>query len=342
MRLLVSVIRHGLLQIAACAAAQACLQFRAMSLRVSIVVPMYNAEHYLASTVESILGQTFEDWELVLFDDGSRDRTLEIAHEFARRDRRIRVVQDVNGGTAAARNRGFAATSTVSDFIIFMDNDDTWEPDALRLLIEALDGRPEYAAAHGLARAIDPQGNRYPGNDLAQSMAHRREVRDGRIVDVTPGSPTTFEALLVENFPVTPGTVLVRRSIFDALGGYFPEAVPCDDWDMNVRIARRGGIALVNKVILNWRRHPNAASHTTRRWRHAYLLVRIRTVASPDNDPRQRAAAISAFAINCRDAWAQVARHLLGGRVGPGVRALARSLLYQTTYWRTLRRRVAS
>ena len=61
--------------------------------RVSIVIPMYNIEKYLASTVESVLGQTFEDWELVLFDDGSRDRTLEIAHDFGRRDPRICVVE---------------------------------------------------------------------------------------------------------------------------------------------------------------------------------------------------------------------------------------------------------
>ena len=321
---------------------RACLLLAVMPLRVSIVVPMYNTEQYLASTVESVLGQTFEDWELVLFDDGSQDRTLEIARDFERRDRRIRVVEGVNGGTAAARNRGFAATSTVSEFVIFLDNDDTWEPDALRLLIEALEAHPEYPAAHGLARAIDPQGKQFPGDDLAQSMAHRREVRDGRIVDAPPDSPTTFEALLVENFPVTPGTMLVRRSICDALGGYVHEAVPCDDWDMNLRIARRGGIALVNRVILNWRRHPGAASHTTRRWRHAHLFVRRRTIASPDNDARQRAAAISAFGIKCREAWTQVTRHLLGGQVVPGARALARSVLYQTTYWRTLRRSVAS
>ena len=125
---------------------RACLLLAVMPLRVSIVVPMYNTEQYLASTVESVLGQTFEDWELVLFDDGSQDRTLEIARDFERRDRRIRVVEGVNGGTAAARNRGFAATSTVSEFVIFLDNDDTWEPDALRLLIEALEAHPEYPA----------------------------------------------------------------------------------------------------------------------------------------------------------------------------------------------------
>jgi glycosyltransferase involved in cell wall biosynthesis len=300
------------------------------------MIPMYNAEKYLAPAIESVLGQTFEDWELVLFDDGSRDRTLKIAHDFGRRDPRICVVKGVNRGTASARNRGFAATSRVSEFIIFLDHDDTWEPDALQLLIEALEAHPECSAAHGLARAIDPQGQQYPGDDLAQRMANRREVRDGRIVDVPPGAPTTFEALLLENFPVTPGTMLVRRSTWDALGGYVPEAVPCDDWDMNLRIARRGGIVLVDRVILNWRRHPGAASYTRPRWRHAYLLVRRRTVASPDNDARQRTTAINAFGIICRDEWSQVARHLLAGRVAQGARALARSVLYQTAYWRTL------
>jgi glycosyltransferase involved in cell wall biosynthesis len=303
---------------------------------------MYNAEKYLTLAVDSVLAQTFESWELVLFDDGSRDRTLEIARTYAQQNSRIRVIQGENGGTAAARNRGFAATNAASEYVIFLDNDDVWEPDALEVLTRTLDEHPEYPAAHGLARAIDPHGNQFPTDDLAQSMAQRREVRDGRVTAVPMGAPTTFEALLIENYPVTPGTMLVRRSVWGVLGGYVPDAVPCDDWDMHLRIARKGGIILVDRVILNWRRHPGAASHTTTRWRKAYLHVRRRTIVSPENDPDQRSAAITAFRLLCRDTWFAAGQHLVAGRIAQGARALVRFVVYQTAYWRAVREPVAT
>jgi glycosyltransferase involved in cell wall biosynthesis len=295
---------------------------------------MFNAENYLASAVESVRAQTFEDWELVLFDDGSRDRTIEIAREYASRDARIRVVEGANGGTARARNRGLAATTPASEFVIFLDNDDTWEPQALALLTDLLDAHPEFPAAHGLARAIDLQGVQFPEDDLANSMAHRRELQRGRLIDAPPGAPTTFEALLIENYPVTPGTVLIRRAVWAELGGYEPATVPCDDWDMHLRIARRGGIGLVDHIILNWRRHPGAASHTTRRWRQAYLLVRRRSILCADNTERQRAAAVMAFKLTCRTAWSEFVRHLVSAHVAASSRALARWALYQAAYYR--------
>jgi len=298
---------------------------------------MYNAERFLALAVESVCRQTFTDWELVLFDDGSRDRTLEIAQGFADRDSRIRVVAGENGGTARARNRGLAATDAASEFVIFLDNDDVWEPSALEVLMAALDANPTAPAAHGLARAIDPGGQQFPEDDLAETMANRRALLEGQLVNLPGDSPTTFEALLIENYPVTPGTMLVRRSVWNALGGYVPEAVPCDDWDMHLRIARHGGIVLVNRIILSWRRHPGAASHNTRRWRNAYLLVRKRTILAPDNTAKQRQASIAAFQLTCRGALADFGRNLQGGRLSASLRALARWAQYQTVCWQVTR-----
>jgi glycosyltransferase involved in cell wall biosynthesis len=300
---------------------------------------MYNSERYLGQAVASVRAQTFEDWELVLFDDGSRDRTLEVARACAASDTRIRVVGGTNGGTARARNRGFAAACPDSEFAIFFDNDDVWEPHTLAVLTQALEEHPAAPAAHGLARAIDPQGRQFPQDDLADNMANRREIRNNQLVPLPADSPTTFEALLVENYPVTPGTVLMRRAIWQDLGGYVPDTVPCDDWDMHLRIARRGGIRLVRQIVLSWRRHPGAASHNTRRWREAYLLVRKRTVLSEDNTPAQRAAAVAAFRLTCRNTWTDCVRHLASGRISASSRALARGLLYEVAYWRAARAR---
>jgi glycosyltransferase involved in cell wall biosynthesis len=293
---------------------------------------MYNAERFLSLAVDSVCRQTFVDWELVLFDDGSGDGTMDLACQFANRDRRIRAIAGENGGTARARNRGLAETSDGSEFVIFLDNDDVWEPNALEALVHALEAHPSAPAAHGLARAIDPVGQQFPNDDLAESMANRRALIDRQVVALPPDSPTSFEALLIENYPVTPGTMLVRRKVWTALGGYVPETVPCDDWDMHLRIARCGAITLVNQVVLNWRRHPGAASHNTRRWRSAYLLVRKRAVIAPENTPRQRQAAIAAFQLTCDSTLREFRHNLLARRLRPSSRALARWVLYRAAF----------
>ena len=88
--------------------------------RVSVVVPTFNAEAYVRSTLDSVLAQTFEDWELVVFDDGSTDGTFEVASSVAGADDRVLAVRGANEGVAAARNRGFAATD-LSYFFLNLD-----------------------------------------------------------------------------------------------------------------------------------------------------------------------------------------------------------------------------
>jgi glycosyltransferase involved in cell wall biosynthesis len=302
---------------------------------VSVVIPTFNAQQYLAATVESVRAQLFDDWEVVVYDDGSRDQTLSLARVAASGDPRVRVIAGEHGGTARARNRGFAETDEGSEFVIFLDHDDIWERDALLLLTRTLEDHPDSPAAHGLAQAIGPLGDRFPDDDLAASMASRWVLRYGHLTELLTGGPTTFEALVVKNYPVTPGTTLIRRRVRQEVGGYAPETVPCDDWDMNLRVARRGGIALANRVVLNWRRHPGAASHTTRRWRQAYLTVRRRSVLSAENSQQQRAAAKAAFRLACRDAWRDLTRQAANGHLVDSSRALTRWLLFEAAYWQT-------
>jgi glycosyltransferase involved in cell wall biosynthesis len=293
---------------------------------------MFNCQAYLGSVIDSVRRQTLEDWELVLFDDGSRDQTLSIAREYAASDGRIRVCEGPNGGTARARNRGFAASTPGSEFVIFLDNDDVWEPDALETLMRALEEEPTAPAAYGLARGIDPTGRQFAGDDLSASMVRRRALRNGVVADLPIDAPATYEALVLENYPVTPGTTLIRRAIRNKVGDYVPETVPCDDWDMHLRVSRHGGLLFVNRVILNWRRYPGAASYNTARWRDAYLRVRSRSVQSPENDAYQRGVAIAAFRLACRNARLEAVREVRGRRLQRAVRATLRWALFQLAY----------
>jgi glycosyltransferase involved in cell wall biosynthesis len=111
------------------------------ALRISIVIPTYNAAAHLAATIESVRAQTFAGWEFVLFDDGSSDTTVSLAEELARNDERIHVVRGGHYGVAGARNRGFQETSLGTEFVAFLDHDDVWEPTALEFLPPSIKAR---------------------------------------------------------------------------------------------------------------------------------------------------------------------------------------------------------
>lgn len=94
---------------------------------VSIITPIYNGEKYVAETIESVLKQTYPHWEMIIVDDGSKDNSAQIVRKFSDRDRRIVLIQQSNGGAAAARNNGIRCAK--GQYIALLDADDLWEPD---------------------------------------------------------------------------------------------------------------------------------------------------------------------------------------------------------------------
>lgn len=99
--------------------------------RISIVMPVYNAEAYLEAAVQSVLGQTYEDWELLLTDDHSTDKSAAIAEELAGRDSRIRVLSQKEGIKGAANARNLGIRQAQGRYLCFLDADDVWRPDKL-------------------------------------------------------------------------------------------------------------------------------------------------------------------------------------------------------------------
>ena len=96
--------------------------------QISVIVPVYNVEGYLARCVDSILGQTYENLEVILVDDGSRDGSGALCDAFARQDHRVKVIHKPNGGLSSARNTGIDAAQ--GEYLAFVDSDDWLEPDA--------------------------------------------------------------------------------------------------------------------------------------------------------------------------------------------------------------------
>jgi glycosyltransferase involved in cell wall biosynthesis len=100
---------------------------------ISIIVPVYNVEKYLRECLDSIIAQSFTDWECILVDDGSKDSSPKICDEYAERDNRFRAIHKVNGGPSSARNLGIE--TACGDYIFFMDSDDYIEPDTLETML---------------------------------------------------------------------------------------------------------------------------------------------------------------------------------------------------------------
>ncbi len=108
-------------------------------MRFSVIMPVYNVERYLDASVNSVLNQTFTDFELILIDDASPDNCGKICDRLAERDKRIKVIHNtVNSGLGRARNTGFKTAT--GEFVLYMDSDDTWQPDTLEILNREADG----------------------------------------------------------------------------------------------------------------------------------------------------------------------------------------------------------
>ena len=120
---------------------------------VSIIVPCYKVEQYLPVCIESILNQSYSDWELILVDDGSPDRSGEICDQYAAKDERIRVIHKQNAGVAAARNSGVELAT--GDYATYLDGDDYLHPDCLRELVRIAEGQHADIVQCGYVRGND-------------------------------------------------------------------------------------------------------------------------------------------------------------------------------------------
>jgi glycosyltransferase involved in cell wall biosynthesis len=203
--------------------------------RVSVLMPAFNAERFLAPAVDSVLGQSHEDLELVVVDDGSTDHTFELLQEYARKDPRVRALRnEQNLGIVHTRNRAFAEADPRSAFFALMDSDDVCEPARLALQLDFLSGHPDHALVGGNLILIDEAGA-----ELGRRLY-----------------PSSYEAItsVITRFnPIAQPTATVRRSAIDAVGTYDVRYPRCQDYDLWLRVARRFKIANLPAFTLRYR-----------------------------------------------------------------------------------------
>ena len=165
--------------------------------RVSIVIAVYNREKYLGIAVDSVLRQTYQDWELIISDDGSIDGSIDIARQFALEDDRIRVLTAEHKGEAYALIAGFEAAR--GEFVCQLDSDDLLEPPALESTVVVLDEHPECGMVYTNYIDIDKNG---------------QKLRPGRRCAI----PYSKERMLIDF--MTFHFRLIRRSVYILSGGF--------------------------------------------------------------------------------------------------------------------------
>jgi glycosyltransferase involved in cell wall biosynthesis len=195
---------------------------------VSVIIPYFHQAHFLRSTIESVLQQTYRNFELVLVDDGSTDQTSEVAASYPG----IKLIRQSNQGVSAARNTGFRESA--GEFVVFLDADDLLLPEALRIGVDELQAHPEAAFVYGYGRFIDASGNPLPSP--RQSRVKRNHY--GRLLKI--------------NYIWSVGAVMFRRAYVD---GFRLGIEGCDDWDLYLRITKNNPVHCHHKTIYLHRRH---------------------------------------------------------------------------------------
>lgn len=311
-------------------------------MKVSVIIPVYNGEAFLAEAVGSVQAQTVSDWEMIVVDDGSTDGSAAVAERLARRDVRIRLVRQTNAGVSAARNAGFAVAT--GEQVAFLDVDDLWEREALETLGHALDAAPGAPAAHGLGRHVDRVGRPIRLGELERYTRTRHAVRERQLVRVSTDEPTTFEVEVLRNHVCTVGTVLFRRSALARAGLFDPLIAVLEDWDLLLRVCLQGPIVFVDRRVLGKRSHDANVSNDFAALMTGLRHVRRKLLALLEEHPQRHLVAVLGrgytHQLNLRQELAWARESLCARRPGRVLAHLGRAALFSaravTAHCRTL------
>ena len=203
---------------------------------VSVVIPCYNGEAYLAEAIESALTQTYQPVEIIVVDDGSTDSSPQIAQKFP-----VRYIRQQNQGLTASRNLGIRESR--GDYIVFLDADDRLKPEAIETGLGVLAEHPECAMTVGDHVFLSADGSRV--------AASRKDCL----------TDSHYEALLKSNFIEMISSVLFRRSVLEQLGGFDTGLRVAEDYELYLRIARDYPMCCHPAVVAEYRLHLGNTSH---------------------------------------------------------------------------------
>lgn len=208
---------------------------------VSIVLPIYNGEKYMRESIESVIAQTYQNWELLILDDRSTDRTQEIALEYVGKDRRISYYRnEENLRLPGNLNRGFSLAKGA--YLTWTSDDNRYKPVAIEKMVQALKGHPGAGFAFASCRIIDGDGK-----EIEYIMVDDHSIK--KMVG-TNGVGACF---------------LYTREVYETVGGYDPEYTLVEDFDYWQRIMSRFQSVAIPEILYEYRWHDGALTSTMRK-----------------------------------------------------------------------------
>jgi glycosyltransferase involved in cell wall biosynthesis len=230
------------------------------TVKVSVIIPTYNRADLLPEAIDSVLAQTWKEMEIIVVDDGSTDRTEETVRRY---DDRVRYFYKENGGPSSARNMGIKEARGA--YVAFLDSDDVWEPEKLRIQMDFMREHPEIKFVCTDSSLIGPRKSR------------ERKLRKDSMGHLFP--------ILYSNSFIRTSTALMVKECFQEIG-YFDERYrSVEDYDVWLRVAKRFPIAYLNQPLVRYRKHEDNVSHDKITLRHNALRV-----LEAHYDPRQISA----------------------------------------------------
>jgi glycosyltransferase involved in cell wall biosynthesis len=198
---------------------------------VSVIIPCYKQAHFLGEAIESVLRQTYPEYEIIVVDDGSPDHTAEVVAQYPG----VRLISQKNAGVSAARNKGISVSC--GEYLSFLDADDRLRPGALEAGVECISKYPESAFVFGQYIYISEDGEPlsapkmpYDGGDIYLELLDRNCIEMG-------------------------ATVLYRRDVFDSVGGFKTNLRAAEDYDLYLRIARLFPCYHYDQIVAEYRKY---------------------------------------------------------------------------------------
>jgi glycosyltransferase involved in cell wall biosynthesis len=243
-------------------------------MEVSVIIPTYNSACFLTDAVDSVLAQTYKDFEVIVIDDGSTDETESLIHKY---HSSVRYIRQENRGVALTRNRGIEESR--GKYVAFLDADDVWLPHKLDRQVSALCDNNDFHACYSAFSVAD---------GLHPIAVNRSDRRGSALEDL----------LLRGNVVATPSTVLCERSLLEVAGGFDPVMSQCADWDMWVRLAALTEFLYLDEVLVTYRRHDGNMSRDASLLERDSILVLEKGFAMSGLPESLSAHRRSAFARN--------------------------------------------
>lgn len=219
--------------------------------RVSVIIPSYNCESFLAQTLDSVFAQDINDLELIVVDDGSTDATRSIAASYSPR---VKLIEQENAGVCVARNRGIQAAS--GDYICLMDHDDYWFPNKLSLQLAQFGQNPDVGVVYSAFSLWLPDAS---GTFPAPDQLVEKDV-DG--VD-EEYSGWIYHLFLLDCWMLT-STAMFRREVFERCGVFDPSLPYSEDWDLWLRISLEYPFMKLRNATTLYRQHPKQGNRLSR------------------------------------------------------------------------------